>query len=269
MTYAQALRRRVEHLRVPPELEAELARLYGDTLSAFEEELLGTAYDRALEAAEEGRSELYITGLLAALLTDFRANRATRRDALQGGFNDVLKGGYEKGAADQLKAFGENPEFNLTSAGVITTIATQALDMASFASLTNDRTLYQQAAKSALVGDEGPQLDNAYLADLNARTVLARGMNAGALGLVLYSVAGRAKKTWRHGPNGPGEDRRPAHAALEGVTVGLTEFFSLDGVQVAHPHDWIRAGADQWAACHCMCVYTLGDNATVTAWRGG
>lgn len=249
-TYREALLRSLEHAHHPPdELLETIEAAYGEELRAFAAALSGDAYERALTAAEDGHSEVYIAALILALLIDYRAGRAGRAQALAGAVEPTQRGGFEDGARRQLRAWGLEPSFALTDPTLLSILAGAALSMARIATLTHERHLAAQAARSALEGARRAQLASERLPRLTTEIAFAAGVNEGRQALAQRSLLGDYEKVWQHGPSGPLETRRPHHAALEGVRVPRGGLFNLGSLSVRHPHDWERAGISEWGGC--------------------
>lgn len=64
--------------------------------------------------------------------------------------------------------------------------------------------------------------------------------------------AGMTKKTWIH--SGGGKEDRESHLALDGKTIGMKEYFVVDGYNALYPHD-PNLPAGQVINCHCICIY--------------
>jgi hypothetical protein len=64
--------------------------------------------------------------------------------------------------------------------------------------------------------------------------------------------AGARTKTWRVWDPNP----RPTHAAADGQTVGLREFFTIGSHQGRWPHDYLL-GVDEIAGCTCRLQFNL------------
>lgn len=85
------------------------------------------------------------------------------------------------------------------------------------------------------------------------QSTILEGVGTGQL--LSAEEAGLGFKTWRH--LGLGEESRPDHLALDGVTIPKDEFFTLgDGTQVIAPHDWGRGSAKHFMWCSCQILYT-------------
>lgn len=79
-----------------------------------------------------------------------------------------------------------------------------------------------------------------------------------------YEKSGVQGKTWAHLGIG---DVRPAHVALNGVSVGINETFSVNGYAAQHPRaDSLPVG--EVVNCHCDVDPTLGGVLPEAVWTG-
>lgn len=267
--------RRVRQLRAakaayaPPEPEPAEAQalntLYQEAASLLEEELLREQnWGLLRQRAEEGASREALAGLLAALAVGFAALRLEREERLRGLLERLLLHGFERGARAMLELWGEEAQrFSLTQPALRLALASRAGGMARLAHASLEAALYTQGAAAVQAGRyEGFRV--AHLADLNARLAAVSADNWGRSEAARRSVIGRCLKRWVHGRS---KEPRPHHLALNGSTIDLNALFPVAS-GVAYPHDWARAGVEEWANCSCTVVYLPEEGVQIAPWYG-
>lgn len=189
------------------------------------------------------------------------------RGKLELAFKDLLYVSFSDGAMDERDYLGQSGSYNLTNHTVLFNMNIYAQQMAGFAFTTLGLALVSQTARAAYANRDLAefQFDLDYLADNNLITVGNRGYNWGRSELARRSVRGGLTKTWTH--VGSEEKRRPEHEQLDGMELGIGEFFPL-GTGVLSPHDWSLGSATEWQGCHCFCIYTPSENALLDNWNG-
>lgn len=84
---------------------------------------------------------------------------------------------------------------------------------------------------------------------------IARTETSNAINITTHNTAeysGMTKKTWIH--IGGGKEDRAAHLAIDGKTMGIDEYFIVNGYQCLYPHD-SNLPASEVINCYCICIY--------------
>lgn len=92
------------------------------------------------------------------------------------------------------------------------------------------------------------------MSEARAMTI-ARTETSNAINITTHNTAeysGMTKKTWLH--VGGGKEDRPAHLALDGKTIGIKEYFMVNGHQCLYPHD-PNLPASEVINCYCVAIY--------------